>query len=74
MFDPKVALFAENTKAQLSYCTDESKAATKNRETGKTESNPAGTDPEVFYTVTMQKSPQGVWQSVSTTSKRGGCS
>nr|WP_241267392.1 hypothetical protein [Streptomyces scabichelini] len=74
VFDPKATLFAKNTKAQLSYCTDESKAATRDRDTGKVEGNPAGTDPKVFYTVTMQKSAQGVWQTVSTASKRGGCS
>ncbi|TLS41942.1 hypothetical protein FE633_33185 [Streptomyces montanus] len=74
VFDPKAELFAKNTKAQLSYCTDESKAATKRREGGKVVGNPQGTDPKVFYTVTMQKSRQGVWQAVSTASKRGGCS
>ncbi|WP_240436533.1 hypothetical protein [Streptomyces sporangiiformans] len=68
VFAPKATLFAKNTKAQLSYCTDESKAATKNRETGKVVGNPRGTDPKVFYTVTMQKSTQGVWQAVSTAS------
>ncbi|MEV0689540.1 hypothetical protein [Streptomyces sp. NPDC050388] len=73
VFDPKAALFAKKTKAQLRYCTNESKARTKNRETGKEVGNPAGTDPEVAYTVTMQKNDQGVWQTVSTTSKRGGC-
>ncbi|MFI9603114.1 hypothetical protein ACIHCX_25260 [Streptomyces sp. NPDC052043] len=74
VFDPKVSLFAENTKAQLAYCTDETNARTKNRETGKVVGNPAGIDPKVAYTVTMQKNAQGVWQTVSTTSKRGGCS
>ncbi|MEV5005796.1 hypothetical protein AB0K74_00580 [Streptomyces sp. NPDC056159] len=74
VFDPKVALFAKNTKAQLAYCTDESNARTKNRHTGKVVGNPAGMDPKVAYTVTMQKDGQGVWQTVSTTSKRGGCS
>ena len=74
VFDPEATLFAKKTKAQLRYCTDERRARTKNRKTGKVVGNPPGTDPEVFYTVTMQKSTQGVWQAVSTASKRGGCS
>ncbi|GHB55908.1 lipoprotein [Streptomyces viridiviolaceus] len=72
--DPEATLFAKKTKAQLRYCTDESEARTKNRKTGKVEANPPGTDPKVAYTVTMQKNAQGVWQAVSTSSKRGGCS
>ncbi|MFF4760623.1 hypothetical protein [Streptomyces sp. NPDC001292] len=74
VFGPKVSLFAKNTKAQLAYCTDETNARTQNRETGKVVGNPVGSDPKVAYTVTMQKNGQGVWQTVSTTSKRGGCS
>lgn len=74
VFDPQATLFAKKTKAQLRYCTDESKARTKNRKTGQVVGNPPGTDPQVAYVVTMQKSEQGVWQTVSTTSKRGGCS
>ncbi|MFF7795357.1 hypothetical protein [Streptomyces sp. NPDC007991] len=74
VFDPQATLFAKKTKAQLRYCTDESNAQTKNRKTGKVVGNPAGTDPQVAYVVTMQKSEQGVWQTVSTNSKRGGCS
>lgn len=75
VFDPKVTLLGEKKmKASLTYCTDESKAYSKERKSGKTEGNPAGTAPEVFYTVTMHKNAQGVWQTVSTHSKRGGCS
>ncbi|MFD7685299.1 hypothetical protein [Streptomyces sp. NPDC059781] len=74
VFDPKAELFARKTKAQLRYCTDESGARTKHRKTSEETGNPAGTAPEVAYTVTMQKNAQGVWQTVSTTSKRDGCS
>jgi hypothetical protein len=74
VYDPQAALFAEKTKAQLRYCTDESKAQTKNRETGEVVGTPRGTDPHVAYVVTMQKNDQGVWQTVSTNSDRGGCS
>ncbi|WP_098247442.1 hypothetical protein [Streptomyces formicae] len=75
VFAPKVTLLGDKKmKASLSYCTDESKAFSKDRKSGKTEGNPAGTAPEVFYTVTLYKSADGVWQTVSTHSKRGGCS
>ncbi|MFF1698240.1 hypothetical protein ACFVXC_32240 [Streptomyces sp. NPDC058257] len=75
VFDPKVTFLGEKkAKASLTYCTDESKAYSKERKSGKTEGNPAGTAPEVFYTLTLHKNAQGVWQTVSTQSKRGGCS
>ncbi|MER6837064.1 hypothetical protein ABT320_24350 [Streptomyces cellulosae] len=74
VYDPEAELFAENAKAQLRYCTDESGARTKHRKTGKETGNPPGTEPNVAYTVTMTKNAQGVWQTVSTTSERGGCS
>ncbi|MEV0243036.1 hypothetical protein AB0I06_24330 [Streptomyces sp. NPDC050674] len=73
VFDPKVTLSKDKTAASLSYCTDESKASTRNRKTGEVKGNPAGTDPEVFYMISMGKSPQGVWQAVSAHSERGGC-
>lgn len=73
-FDPKVTVVSGGETASLSYCTDESKAYTKNRETGKEVGNPAGTDPAVAYSVTLRKSAQGVWQNDSVTAKRGGCS
>ncbi|MFE2373938.1 hypothetical protein [Streptomyces sp. NPDC059398] len=74
VYDAKASMLGGNkTRAVLSYCMDESKAYTKDRKTGKVEGNPAGTNPKVYYTATMQKSSQGVWQTVSTNSKRGGC-
>lgn len=73
VFDPKVTLAKDKAAASLSYCTDESKASTKNRETGEVKGNPAGTDPEVLYVISMGKNAQGVWQAVSAHSERGGC-
>ncbi|MFJ7331748.1 hypothetical protein ACIQU3_00650 [Streptomyces sp. NPDC101110] len=73
VFDPKVVLSKDKAAASLSYCTDESKASTRNRKTGEVKGNPAGTDPEVFYVISMGRSPQGVWQAVSARSERGGC-
>ncbi|MFJ3698652.1 hypothetical protein ACIPW9_31810 [Streptomyces sp. NPDC090052] len=74
VYDAKARLLGANrTRAVLNYCMDESKAYTKERKTGKIEGNPVGTDPTVFYTSTLRKSSQGIWQTVSTSSKRGGC-
>ncbi|MFF9114137.1 hypothetical protein ACF09Y_00685 [Streptomyces massasporeus] len=73
VFDPKVTLSKDKAAASLSYCTDESEASTKNRKTGEVKGNPAGTDPEVLYVISMGKNAQGVWQAVSAHSERGGC-
>ena len=74
-FDPKVTLVdsGDGRTASLRYCTDESKAYTKNRKTGAVVGNPEGTAPEVGYLVTLRKSAQGVWQNDSVTAKRGEC-
>jgi hypothetical protein len=74
VFDPKVTLASNKRGAAVTYCTDESKAYTKNRKTGKEEGNPAGTNPYVIYSVSLTKNAQGVWQNSSVNSKRGGCS
>ncbi|MFF4401442.1 hypothetical protein [Streptomyces sp. NPDC001480] len=73
-FGPKVTLARTGRGASLSYCTDESKAYTKNRKTGKVQGNPAGTNPNVRYVVSLAKNPQGVWQNAGLHSERGGCS
>ncbi|MFE8988725.1 hypothetical protein ACFYMI_12915 [Streptomyces collinus] len=73
VFDPKVILAKDKAAASLSYCTDESKAATRNRKTGEVKGNPAGADPEVLYVISMGRNAQGVWQAVSARSERGGC-
>jgi hypothetical protein len=73
-FDPKVILASTGRGASLSYCTDESKAYTKDRRTGKVEGNPAGTNPYVSYVVSLAKSKEGVWQNSSVHAERGGCS
>ncbi|MGY6024959.1 hypothetical protein [Streptomyces spinosirectus] len=73
-YDPKPTLLGnKQTRAVVTYCTDESKAYTRNRETKEVQGNPKGTDPKVFYTVTLTKNPNGVWQNISTRAKRGGC-
>jgi hypothetical protein len=73
-YDPKPTLLGDKTRrAVVTYCTDESKAYTRQRKTKEVQGNPAGTNPRVFYTVTLTKNAEGVWQNVSTRGKRGGC-
>lgn len=73
-YDPKPTLLGnKKTRAVVTYCTDESKAYTRQRKTKEVQGNPAGTNPRVFYTVTLIKNTEGVWQNVSTRGKRGGC-
>lgn len=74
VFDSEVTLGDNKKVAVLAYCTDESKAYSKDRKTGKVEGNPAGTDPEVHYSISLAKNTAGVWQTVSARSERGGCS
>ncbi|MFF9125794.1 hypothetical protein ACF09J_21225 [Streptomyces sp. NPDC014889] len=72
--DPRATLIGDKkTRAVVTYCTDESKAYTRNRRTKEIQGNPAGSDPKVFYSVTLTKNADGVWQNVSTRAKRGGC-
>lgn len=73
-YNPKVNLSAGKEAASVSYCTDESKAYTRNRKTQEVQGNPAGTDPHVLYIVSLGKNAQGVWQNVSTKGERGSCS
>ncbi|MER6137837.1 hypothetical protein [Streptomyces sp. NPDC001815] len=72
-FDPEVSFTGNKKAASLTYCTDESKAYSRNRETGEVAGNPAGTDPQIRYTVSLAKNARGVWQNLSTRSERGAC-
>ncbi|MFZ4154272.1 hypothetical protein [Streptomyces pseudogriseolus] len=73
VYDPEVRLAADGGNAVLTYCTDVSKASSKNLGTGEVQGNPPGMHPEVFYSVAMTKNEQGVWQTVTVHSERGAC-
>ncbi|MFD6861245.1 hypothetical protein ACIPPN_14735 [Streptomyces diastaticus] len=74
VYDAKAALVGKgDSLASLTYCTDESKAYTENRETGKKVGNPEGTEPTVHYVTTLRKSEDGVWQTDNVKSERGAC-
>ncbi|MBB6419051.1 hypothetical protein [Streptomyces sp. AK010] len=72
--DPEVVMAENGRGAALTYCTDETDAKTKNRETSKVEGNPAGTNPYVRCSLSLMKSEQGVWQNTSVRGERGKCS
>lgn len=74
VYDAKASLVGKgDSLASLTYCTDESKAYTENRETGKKVGTPEGTEPTVEYITTLRKSQEGVWQTDNVKSERGGC-
>lgn len=69
-FDRKVTL-QNDESAVVIYCSDESKAFTKSRTTGKVDRSPSSTANYVLYNTRLEKSPQGVWQTVNLISERG---
>ncbi|MEV6009570.1 hypothetical protein AB0M29_22500 [Streptomyces sp. NPDC051976] len=68
--DRKVTLRGDSS-AVVIYCSDESRAFTKNRKTGKVDNTPTTADSYVLYNERLQKNPQGVWILVSVLSNRG---
>ncbi|MFI1090848.1 hypothetical protein [Streptomyces sp. NPDC020917] len=69
-FDRKVTLRNDGSAAVL-YCSDESKAYPKSRKTNKIDRSPSNTASYVLYNTTLEKSPDGVWQTVNLVSQRG---
>ncbi|MDX3456932.1 hypothetical protein PV396_34130 [Streptomyces sp. ME02-8801-2C] len=69
-YAPQVTLSNE-TKASVVYCADESKGFNKNRKTNKVDRTPSGESPFVLYNTLLEKSKQGVWQTINLVSKRG---
>ncbi|MER7897384.1 hypothetical protein ABTX62_15010 [Streptomyces sp. NPDC096046] len=74
VFDPQATLFVRNTKARLGHCHGREQGADQEPRDERGGGNRPGADPHVAYVVTMQKSEQGVWQTVPTNSGRAGCS
>ncbi|MEW2162908.1 hypothetical protein AB0912_07895 [Streptomyces sp. NPDC007084] len=69
-FDPKVTLHS-STSADVTFCTDETRAFNKDRKTGKVDRTPSGSDAYVFYNTRLRKSEDGVWQTTELVSDRG---
>ncbi|MGX1560844.1 hypothetical protein [Streptomyces sp. NPDC055506] len=69
-FDYKVTLTGDS-KAYITYCSDESKSYIKNRKTKKVDRSPASSDSYVLYNTSLTKNADGVWQTSNIGSSRG---
>ncbi|MDT0475403.1 hypothetical protein RM863_25070 [Streptomyces sp. DSM 41014] len=69
-FDPQVTLSGD-TSASVRYCSDESKAFSKVRKTGKVNKTAVTDESYVLYNVKVAKNKQGVWQTTNGLSSRG---
>ncbi|MHC3468060.1 hypothetical protein ACYF6T_05035 [Streptomyces sp. 7R007] len=69
-FDREVTLSGDS-KAYVTYCSDESKSFLKNKKTGKVDKTPTTADSYVLYHTALAKNAQGVWQTTDIASNRG---
>jgi hypothetical protein len=60
-----------NDAASVTYCSDETKAYTKDRKTGKVEKGTPSPDDYIFYNTRLKKNAKGVWQTVVIASDAG---
>ncbi|WP_367042415.1 hypothetical protein [Streptomyces sp. Je 1-332] len=72
VFDPQVHVSNEGFGV-LFYCVDEAKGYTRNVKAGKTEGTPEGDDPKVQYRTRLDKNAEGVWQTSTVQTDKGGC-
>ncbi|MFD9813783.1 hypothetical protein [Streptomyces sp. NPDC059080] len=71
-YDPRVKFLAEDY-ASLSYCTDDSKAFSKETKSGKVLTEGPSMESQVLYITGMKKGANGVWKTNSLTGERGRC-
>ncbi|WP_328564757.1 hypothetical protein [Streptomyces coelicoflavus] len=69
-FDRKVTLEGKSS-AVLTFCADESKGFSKDKETGKVAKTPVTKDSYVRYNTRLDKNADGVWQTSQIISTRG---
>lgn len=69
-FDYKVTLSGDS-KAYVTYCSDESKSYIKDKKTGKVDKSPATKNAYVLYNTGLTKNADGVWQTANIVSDRG---
>ncbi|WP_328538465.1 hypothetical protein [Streptomyces sp. NBC_00344] len=72
VFDPKVSVNSTGSGV-LFYCVDESQGSTKNRKTGELQGTPKGESPHVQYRTLLDRSKNGVWKTMSSTTAQGAC-
>ncbi|MEU6079272.1 hypothetical protein [Streptomyces sp. NPDC047108] len=70
-FSKRDVTFRENGSARLTYCSDESKAFAKGRETKKIKKTPATKNAYIFYDTSLKRNKQGVWQTTTVISDEG---
>lgn len=63
--------FLDGGAAAVTYCSDETKAYSKNRKTGVVKRSPGDSDDYVSYNTRMEKNSKGVWQATMLTSEMG---
>ncbi|MEU7584274.1 hypothetical protein AB0B50_42605 [Streptomyces sp. NPDC041068] len=71
VFNPEVHIGNEGFGV-LFYCVDEAKAFTRNTRTGRGKGTPEGDDPKVQYRTRLDESADGVWQTSTVETERGG--
>ncbi|WP_406218377.1 hypothetical protein [Streptomyces decoyicus] len=71
-YDPRVK-FLGKTYVSLSYCSDESKAFSKEIKSGKTLTTTPSAKSYVLNVTGMRKGSEGIWKTNSLSAKRGGC-
>ncbi|MFJ4920141.1 hypothetical protein [Streptomyces sp. NPDC088725] len=69
-YAPKITVFDEKS-AGVVYCSDESKAFSKNRKTEKVTKTPVTANSYLLYSTRLEKNAQGIWQTTDLTSERG---
>lgn len=69
-YNPDLVMVDKDTAA-LAYCADETKAADKDRKTGKADEIAVNNDSYVAYNTRVQKDQNGIWQTTSLLSERG---
>ncbi|WP_339132061.1 hypothetical protein WJM95_25160 [Streptomyces sp. f51] len=71
-FDPQVHI-NDTGSGVLFYCVDERKASTKNRRTAKVTTTANKPENVIQYRNRLDKNPQGVWKTTSSTVAPGAC-
>ncbi|MFJ6833883.1 hypothetical protein [Streptomyces sp. NPDC091209] len=71
-FDPQVHI-NDTGSGVLFYCVDERKASTKNRRTAKITTTADKPENVIQYRNRLDKNPQGVWKTTSSTVVPGAC-
>lgn len=72
VFNPQVSI-SDTGGGVLFYCVDESKGYTLDRKTKEKTGTPDDVNPVLQYRTTLKKTSDGVWNTVSLQTVRGGC-